>query len=284
MCSPPVEITRLGKDARETMAEDRRITAARRIAAHVAQHLKADLSLRLWNGEVVPLGPDARDDVQLVLARPTVLRRLLLKPKLMTLFELFATGDVRIEGASPIDAIDRWDHGNAVHLKRRVDKGYIARQMLPFLISASDKGASELPAWDATGNEGIGQDKSARKDQDFIQFLYDVGNDFYRLFLDQEMVYSSAYYPSADATLDEAQALKLDMICRKLRLEPGQRLLEVGCGWGALACWAAQNYGVHVHGVTLSQAQLDYGRAKVCLLYTSPSPRDMWTSRMPSSA
>ena len=59
MCSPPVEITRLGKDTRETMAEDRRITAARRIAAHVAQHLKADLSLRLWNGEVVPLGPDA---------------------------------------------------------------------------------------------------------------------------------------------------------------------------------------------------------------------------------
>jgi cyclopropane-fatty-acyl-phospholipid synthase len=109
----------------------------------------------------------------------------------------------------------------------------------------------------------VGRDKGARRDQDFIQFHYDVGNDFYALFLDPEMVYSSAYFTSPEATLEEAQREKLDRICRKLRLKPGQRMLDVGCGWGGLACWAAGTYGVSVHGVTLSQAQLDFARAKV---------------------
>lgn len=242
---------------------DRRVEAARRIVAHVAEHLRADLSLRLWTGEVLPLGPGARDDIQIVIARPSAVRRLLLKPGLMTVFELFATGDLRVEGADPLEAADRWDHGRAVHLARNVDKWLIAREATPFLLNGGDEGATQLPAWDATGDDGVGAARAGRRDQDFIQFHYDVGNDFYALFLDPEMVYSSAYFPSHEATLEEAQREKLDRICRKLRLKPGQKLLDVGCGWAGLSCWAAQNYGVTVHGVTLSQAQLDYGRAKV---------------------
>ena len=242
---------------------DKRIDAARRIVAEVAAHLRADLSLRLWNGEVLPLGPNARDDIQIVVARPSVVRRLILKPGLMTLFELFANGDLRVEGGSPLEAADRWDHGRAVHLARRIDKGRVLRDALPFLLRADDRGADELPAWDATGDDGVGRDRKGRRDQDFIQFHYDVGNDFYGLFLDPEMVYSSAYFPDRDTSLETAQREKLDRICRKLRLQPGQRMLDVGCGWGGLACWAAKNYGVHVHGVTLSQAQLDFARAKV---------------------
>ena len=84
-----------------TTDADSRILAARRITAHVAELLQADLSLRLWNGEVLPLGPNARDDIQIVVARPSAIRRVLLKPGLMTLFELFGTGDLRIEGGSP---------------------------------------------------------------------------------------------------------------------------------------------------------------------------------------
>ncbi len=245
---------------------DRRIEAARRITAHVADLLQADLSLRLWNGEVLPLGPDARDDIQIVVARPSAVRRLILKPGLMTLFEMFATGDLRVDGGSPLEAADRWDHGRAVHLARRADKMLIAREAVPFLLGGKDDGATEVPAWDATGDDGVGHDKGRRRDQDFIQFHYDVGNDFYALFLDPRMVYSSAYFTRADATLEEAQAEKLDRICRKLRLQPGQRMLDVGCGWGGLACWAAQNYGVHVHGVTLSQAQLEFAQNRVRLL------------------
>lgn len=242
---------------------DRRVEAARRIVAHVAERLRADLSLRLWTGEVLPLGPGARDDIQIVVARPSAVRRLLLKPGLMTVFELFATGDLRIEGGDPLEAADRWDHGRAVHLARDVDKWLIAREAAPFLLNGDDQGATQIPAWDATGDDGVGAARSGRRDQDFIQFHYDVGNDFYALFLDPEMVYSSAYFTSHEATLEAAQAEKLDRICKKLRLKPGQKLLDVGCGWAGLSCWAARNYGVTVHGVTLSQAQLDYGRAKV---------------------
>jgi cyclopropane-fatty-acyl-phospholipid synthase len=106
-----------------TDGQDSRTAAARRIVAHVAEHLKADLSLQLWTGEILPLGPDARDDIRIVLSSPSVVRRLVLKPGLMTLFELYATGDVRIEGGSPLEAAERWDHGRAVHLPRRVNKG-----------------------------------------------------------------------------------------------------------------------------------------------------------------
>ena len=242
---------------------DRRIVAARHIVSHIAEHLKADLSLRLWTGEVLPLGPGARDDIQIVVARPGAVRRLILKPGLMTLFELFASGDLKVEGGSPLEAADRWDHGRAVHLKRSLDRWLIAREAMPFLLGGGEGQGDALPAWDATGDDGVGRDRSGRRDQDFIQFHYDVGNDFYGLFLDPEMVYSSAYFTAHDATLEAAQQEKLDRICRKLRLKPGQRMLDVGCGWGGLACWAAGNYGVHVHGVTLSQAQLDFARAKV---------------------
>ena len=100
------------------------------LMAKIGEHLQADLSLQLWTGEIIPLGPKARDDIRIVLADPSAVRRLVLKPGLMTLFELYATGDVRIEGGSPLEAADRWDHGRAVHLPKRVNKGLIARELI----------------------------------------------------------------------------------------------------------------------------------------------------------
>ena len=241
---------------------DRRIQAARAVIAHVAGLLQADLSVRLWDGQVLPLGSGARSDIQIAISGPAAIRRLLLKPGLMTLFELFASGDLAIEGGSPLEASDRWDHGRAVHLARRVNKGLMLRHALPFLLQG-DRADRAPAAYDASGREGIGAGQADRRDQDFIRFHYDVSNDFYALFLDPGMTYSSACFTRPDATLEEAQAEKLDQICRKLRLRPGQTLLDVGCGWGGLACRAAQAYGVEVHGVTLSQAQLDHGRARV---------------------
>ncbi len=248
-----------------TTDADSRIAAARRITAHVADLLQADLSLRLWTGEVLPLGPNARDDIQIVVARPSVVSRLILKPGLMTLFEMFADGDLRIEGGSPLEAADRWDHGRAVHLAKRADKMLIAKAAVPFLLHGGDAGTKPALGWDATGDDGVGREVRARRDKDFVQYHYDVGNAFYALFLDPRMVYSCAYFTQPDGSLEEAQNEKLDRICRKLRLQPGQRLLDIGCGWGGLACWAAERYGVQVHGVTLSQEQLDYARAQVRL-------------------
>jgi len=87
---------------------------------------------------------------------------------------------------------------------------------------------------------------------------YDVSDAFYRLWLDSQMVYSCAYFRTENDTLDDAQAGKLDHICRKLRLEPGERFLDIGCGWGALLFRAAQRHGVQATGITLSQHQFDY--------------------------
>jgi len=91
-----------------------------------------------------------------------------------------------------------------------------------------------------------------------IRHHYDVSNAFYRLWLDERMVYSCAYFHHDDDTLDAAQAQKLDHICRKLALEPGERFLDIGCGWGGLVLWAAEHYGVEATGITLSQNQFEH--------------------------
>jgi len=93
------------------------------------------------------------------------------------------------------------------------------------------------------------------RDARAIQYHYDVSNDFYALFLDREMVYSCAYFRTGEEDIHAAQAQKLDHICRKLRLEPGDRFLDIGCGWGALVRWAAKHYGVDATGITLSKNQ-----------------------------
>jgi cyclopropane-fatty-acyl-phospholipid synthase len=92
-------------------------------------------------------------------------------------------------------------------------------------------------------------------DRSAISHHYDVGNEFYRLWLDERMVYSCAYYRTGTESIDEAQRAKLDHICRKLRLAPGERLLDIGCGWGGLVLHAAEHYGVQAVGITLSANQ-----------------------------
>ena len=96
-----------------------------------------------------------------------------------------------------------------------------------------------------------------------IQHHYDVSNAFYRIWLDRRMVYSCAYFRAESDSLDDAQAQKLDHICRKLRLAPGERFLDIGSGWGALILWAAENYGVDATGITLSKNQFDYVTAEI---------------------
>jgi len=95
-------------------------------------------------------------------------------------------------------------------------------------------------------------------DRSAIEHHYDLSNEFYQLFLDPLMVYTCAYYRDPEGSLEEAQADKLDLVCRKLRLHPGETFLDIGCGWGSLAIWAAKHYGVCARGVTLSSQQVAY--------------------------
>ena len=105
--------------------------------------------------------------------------------------------------------------------------------------------------------------RSREADAKAIAHHYDVSNEFYALFLDPLMVYTCAYYRDPDGKLEQAQRDKLDLVCRKLELQPGETLLDVGCGWGSLSIWAAQHYGVRAHGVTLSQAQAVYAAERI---------------------
>jgi cyclopropane-fatty-acyl-phospholipid synthase len=101
------------------------------------------------------------------------------------------------------------------------------------------------------------------RDAAAIHYHYDVGNNFYKLWLDERMVYSCAYFRSAEDSLDAAQEAKLDLICRKLRLKPGERLLDIGCGWGGLIMHAAEHYGVDATGITLSENQAAFAKERI---------------------
>ena len=100
-------------------------------------------------------------------------------------------------------------------------------------------------------------------DRQSIQSHYDVGNEFYGLWLDQQRVYSCGYFKKENDTLDMAQEQKLDHICKKLALKPGEKMLDIGCGWGALITWAAKHYGVEALGITLSKEQHEYATEKI---------------------
>lgn len=97
-------------------------------------------------------------------------------------------------------------------------------------------------------------------DEQAIHHHYDLSNEFYALFLDPMMVYTCAYFRTPEASLAQAQRDKLDLVCRKLRLQPGERYLDIGCGWGSLAIWAAKHYGVEVLGVTLAKEQVKFAQ------------------------
>jgi cyclopropane-fatty-acyl-phospholipid synthase len=108
-----------------------------------------------------------------------------------------------------------------------------------------------------------GRSHSKLRDRQAVTFHYDVSNEFYRLWLDRSLVYSCGYFQTPQDSLGAAQEQKLDYICRKLRLRPGERMLDLGCGWGALILHAARNYGVQATGITLSEQQLMLAQRRI---------------------
>jgi cyclopropane-fatty-acyl-phospholipid synthase len=240
------------------MAEDRRLAALRRFAAHVAEVAPMDLSVRLWDGGLVALAPAARSDLVLAIATPAALTRLVRRPRLTTVVELIAEGAVDLEGGTLLDLSARLGGGSTRGIAKRLSKLLAARTLLPFLFGPGSGGDGH-----AYGGAQEARLAQGRDDKALVQFHYDLSNDFYALFLDPEMVYSCAYFPDWEADIATAQKAKLEMICRKLRLKPGETMLDIGCGWGGLVCHAAQHHGVRAHGVTLSQAQHDFAVEKV---------------------
>jgi cyclopropane-fatty-acyl-phospholipid synthase len=117
-----------------------------------------------------------------------------------------------------------------------------------------------VPVWVQAIRRGARRRRSLRRSKDNVHHHYDIGNEFYRLWLDEEMVYTCAYFPTAEASLEEAQRAKMDHVCRKVRLRPGERVVEAGCGWGSLALHMARHYGVNVRAFNISAEQIAYAR------------------------
>jgi cyclopropane-fatty-acyl-phospholipid synthase len=238
---------------------DRRLSAARDLVAHLAEHLDLDASVRLWDGTLAPLGRDPAGPLTIGISAPGVIASLLRRPTLDRLIRHYAAGDLSLEGGSLIDLGQQLEGGETRKTLKGISKRRVARGLWPFLFArAQPPGHGRAFTGDAEG-----ETRAQAQNRDFIQFHYDVGNDFYRLFLDERMQYSCAYFTDPANSLDQAQTDKLEMICRKLRLKPGDRLLDIGCGWGGLVTYAAEHYGVTAHGITLSPAQLEVAEARI---------------------
>ncbi len=235
------------------------LRATREIVEHLASQLDAPFSVRLWDGSMVPLGTADDAGYCITIASAGTLGSLLRRPTLENVLRQYAAGNLGFEGGDLIAFAER---ARAKKLKldaKTLRKGFLLKRALPLLLAREGKAQ---PSHEFGGDE-TGHAQAARNETQFIQFHYDVSNAFYQLFLDPEMLYSCAYFTDWNNSLEQAQRDKLDMICRKLRLAPGERFLDIGCGWGGLLCHAAKAYGVQAHGVTLSQTQFDFAQAKL---------------------
>ncbi len=227
------------------------------------QRLPFRLTLRLWNDAIVRVGasdsaaPDS--PYALVFRNPEVVCSAVLGRDPLRLAEAYFRGDLDIEGDF-FAALDLKDHLQALQLSVGEQIGAAATALRLRALNAERRHAHVR--WAPSHGRTV-KAHSKAENRDAIHFHYDVSNEFYALWLDRAMVYSCAYFERPDVGLDAAQTAKLDHICRKLSLRPGERFLDVGCGWGALVIHAAQHYGVRAHGVTLSAQQLSVAQERI---------------------
>jgi cyclopropane-fatty-acyl-phospholipid synthase len=206
-------------------------------------------AMRAWDGTT---WGDADADATIVLRHPAALRSLLLPPKDLAAGEAYIFDDVDIEG--DIVAALEWGARLAPMARRPLAAARVLRSVRRLPNPPRQAGAR--PTF-------RGRLHSPWRDRQAVSHHYDTGNDFFRQFLDSDLVYSCAYFLDPAEPLEAAQRRKLDVVCRKLELAPGMRFLDVGCGWGSLVIHAAATYGVEAVGITLSQEQAELARERV---------------------
>lgn len=221
-------------------------------AAFAGYHPR-DFAVRFWDGS--EWAAEVREPrFTLVLRRPEALRRMISTGNDLGAGEAFIFGDFDVEGdlEALFSVVD--------HLAEREWTPFQRADMLAkaLRLPAPEDGSASRP-----GVASAGGRHSRERDRAAIAYHYDVSNDFYGLWLDSGMVYSCGYFRTPDEDLDAAQRNKLDLICRKLRLAEGERLLDIGCGWGALVMHAARETGAEAVGITLSASQADLANARI---------------------
>ncbi len=249
----------------ETAAVSRDLTReAAALLKRLFKGIDRRVALRLWNGTRVTLGragAAAQSHFELVCRSPDVVRKLVLGRDPLRLADAYFCGEIDVEGDF-FAALELKNHLQSMRLSLR-DRVLALKTALWFGAASQ---ASE-PATQASNRSALYgcpvKAHSRSENREAIAFHYDVSNDFYALWLDPAMVYSCAYFENANVSLEEAQRAKLDHICRKLLLQPGDRLLDIGCGWGALIIHAARHYGVRAEGVTLSRQQAELASERI---------------------
>ncbi|MDI9914136.1 cyclopropane-fatty-acyl-phospholipid synthase family protein [Rhodococcus sp. IEGM 1379] len=220
---------------------------------------KLPIRVRCWDGSQAG-PPDAAARVHFRNRR--ALRRVLYSPDELGLARAYVSGDLDIDG-DIFALLDVPDLVSQIgeHRISEMSAGAVLRSGAT-LVSLGALGLPPKPP-SIEMRRKRGRRHSRSRDSETVSHHYDVGNAFYELFLGSSMVYSCGYWPTETQTLEDAQRGKLDLICRKLGLKPGMRVLDVGCGWGSMALHAAQNYGVDVVGVSLSREQVEYAKGRV---------------------
>jgi cyclopropane-fatty-acyl-phospholipid synthase len=212
------------------------------------------VGVRLWDGSLWP--DPAPRPVTILLQHPGALREMLLPGTELGMGEAYIYDDIDLVGN--VELV----FGLAERLTESIGspraKLRLARDLLRL-----PAGQGQLHSGRRGPAQLSGDRHSVERDRQAVRYHYDVSGSFYQLWLDQRMVYSCAYFASEEDSLDVAQEHKLDYICRKMRLKPGQRILDIGCGWGGLVIYAAQHYGVDATGITLSQPQADLANERI---------------------
>jgi cyclopropane-fatty-acyl-phospholipid synthase len=221
-------------------------------------------AVRLWDDSVdAPPGP--HPPFTLIVRRPGALRRALLPPSELALAEAYLRDDLDAEG--DIAEAGRLTDVAASRLRSPAALLRLARALLALptddLPSGGAGSAEGAPSAPRRVRLGLARRHSRRRDATAVRHHYDVGNDFYALWLDRRRIYSCAYFATGTEDIDAAQEAKLEHICRKLRLRAGEHLLDVGCGWGGLLEYAATRHGVSGVGITLSEPQAAAARERL---------------------
>ncbi len=239
---------------------EKRLAGLAALLADAHRRLGLEFGFRLWNGARVPADWPA-DALTIAVADEGAVAGLARAPRLTTLANLWAARRLDIVNGTLFDLAARRPKARSRALRKSLLTPAALRVALSFLFT---------PRGGPWPLERIAQDResdgSQAENKKNIAHHYDVSNAFYRLWLDEDMVYTCGYFHDWSDSLDTAQANKLDMVCRKLRLKPGETMLDIGSGWGSLACHAARHYGVNVVGVTLSERQIEFARDKAARL------------------
>ena len=228
------------------MAETQREPSSEQLRGRIEKAFpERPFALRFWDGGEVPA---TRPGPTLTFRSPDALGHLLRAPGELGLGRAYVLGELEVDDLDGvISLLGRWDAPRLSPLSK-LGLG---------LAALRTNGLSRPPKPPAAELRPSRRRHSKRRDAEAVRHHYDVSNEFFALFLDESMTYSCALFEDGTETLEEAQAAKLDLICRKLELEQGQRMLDIGCGWGSLAIHAAREHGASVLGITLSPPQVE---------------------------